>query len=381
MRHCRIAVIFCCALFPAFHAGLAWQQQAPQGATEPAVQGQGQANAVPSQIQTPPPAASSKRIDLDVVTEDKSGNPVPGLTQNDFTILDNKAPRSITSFQGLRASAAADSQTHVILLLDGVNSDYTDIAYERAQLAKLFTQARFAHPISIAILTDSGVQLSREASQDGKALTATLAGMQDTLRIINRAQGFYGEADRIQLSLNTLGQIVQFESKQPGRKMLIWIGYGWPIFSGPDVQLTAAQQRQILDMAIRLSTAMRQAKVVIYNAWPLNMQRPLSDSFYYQQFLKPLTKWSDAQTGNLSVSVLAVQSGGKVVNTGSDLDRQVQECMRDADAIYSMGFDAEPGEKPNEFHRVQVKTDKPGIVTRTRNGYYAIPESRAPGEP
>ena len=47
----------------------------------------------------PVPAAANHSITLDVVVADKGGHAASGLQQQDFTLLDNKAPQKITSFQ------------------------------------------------------------------------------------------------------------------------------------------------------------------------------------------------------------------------------------------------------------------------------------------
>ena len=56
---------------------------------------------MPAQTQqnsTPTQAHGSKMV-LDVVVSQKSGPPVGGLQQQDFTLLDNKSPQAITSFK------------------------------------------------------------------------------------------------------------------------------------------------------------------------------------------------------------------------------------------------------------------------------------------
>src|SRR5580704_19541932 len=80
----------------------------------------------------------NRQITLDVVVTDKSGKPVPGLQQQDFTLLDNKQPQKILSFQAISgaASAAADQPTEVILLLDEVNDSFGNVSYEREQVEK-----------------------------------------------------------------------------------------------------------------------------------------------------------------------------------------------------------------------------------------------------
>src|ERR1700722_8452956 len=45
-----------------------------------------------------PSRGTGRRISIDVVVTDKSGKPVPGLQQQDFTLLDDKQPQPILSF-------------------------------------------------------------------------------------------------------------------------------------------------------------------------------------------------------------------------------------------------------------------------------------------
>jgi hypothetical protein len=40
---------------------------------------------------------------------------------------------------------------------------------------------------------------------------------------------------------------------------------------------------------------------------------------------------------------------------------------------YEITFDTPGSERPNQYHAVEVKVDKPGLVVRTRKGYYAQP--------
>ena len=58
----------------------------------------------------------------------KSGPPVSGLQQQDFTISDNKAPQTITSFQAFRERQAS---IEMILVMDDVNTGLEHVAYER----------------------------------------------------------------------------------------------------------------------------------------------------------------------------------------------------------------------------------------------------------
>lgn len=77
------------------------------------------------------------------------------------------------------------------------------------------------------------------------------------------------------------------------------------------------------------------------------------------------------RSGDLTIPVIAAQSGGLVLNRRSDVASLIAQCVADAKSYYSLTSDSNPAGHPDEYHDVQVKIDKPGLITRTRMGYYA----------
>ena len=116
----------------------------------------------------------SGTIQLDVVVTPKSGAPVAGLQEKDFTILDNKVERPIISFH---AHDGSQEPIRVILLIDSVNTNFTTIAYERTQLDKFLHAdgGHLSHPTTLAILTDKGVQIQPGFTTDGNATASSSA--------------------------------------------------------------------------------------------------------------------------------------------------------------------------------------------------------------
>ena len=73
----------------------------------------------PFEVDSAPPDPSQGTIRLDVVVTDKSGNPVAGLKQQDFTLLDNGQPGKIVSFQAFDGvTARPDPAVEVIVVID-----------------------------------------------------------------------------------------------------------------------------------------------------------------------------------------------------------------------------------------------------------------------
>jgi VWFA-related protein len=314
---------------------------------------------------------------LDVVVSDKSGKPLSGLQQADFTLLDNKLPQKITSFRAVGGgAAAADPPVEAILLLDALNASFTSMASERVSIAKFLARngGQTALPVSTVFLFDNGTTVPAEPSRDGNALIAEMNKTESGLRTIRRSQGVYGAQERLQISLRALQELADREATRPGRKLLVWISPGWPLFSGPDVNLTSETQQWIFDSIVAVSDRLRRARMTLYLVDPLGVaEAGGSRTVYYKEFLKPVKKESQAQPGNVALQVLASQSGGLVLNSSNDMAEEIGKCVADASPFYVLTFDGVPGDGPNEYHSIEVKLGRPGLAARTRAGYYAKP--------
>jgi VWFA-related protein len=327
-----------------------------------------------AQQNTAPPRAGNT-ISIDVVVTAKSGPPVAGLEQKDFTLIDNKTPQTITSF---KAVSGSKDPIEVILLIDAVNTTYQHIAYERGEIDRFLRAngGQLAHPVKLAIFSDTGTRVQDSFSTDGNAISASLDQQTVALRTITRSQGFYGAADRLDLSLKTLQQLAVSEAAHPGRKFILWVSPGWPLLSGPGVQIDGKQQRQLFNAVVSASTQLRETRVTLYNVNPLGAAQDALSTFYYENFVKGVSKPSQVSPGNLGLQVLAVQSGGLVLNSSNDMTAMLQQCFADADAWYELSFESAAAEQPDEYHHLEVRVARPGLTARTRQGYYAQPASR-----
>jgi VWFA-related protein len=327
------------------------------------------------------PSANDRRIVLDVVVSDKSGKAVNRLEQKDFTVLDNGHPQDILSFQGIGGETAtanvqpADPPVKIILLIDEVNTTFRRVAYERDEMKRFLQQdgGVLAHPVSMAFFSDTGTEIQNNASRDGNALLAAFDQHETQLRTLRRSAGFYGAVERFQLSLTTLQSLVAKESQVPGRKIVVWISPGWPILSGPGVDISAKEQASLFSSIVSISTALRDARMTLYSVDPEGAGAGIGTQFYYQEFLKPVTSARKTAPGNLSLQVLAVQSGGLVTTASNDIASEIARCVADADAYYTLTVDAAPADQPDTYHAIEVKVAPPGLTARTRGGYYVQP--------
>jgi VWFA-related protein len=318
------------------------------------------------------PAPAEGRIHLDVVVTDKAGNPVSGLELQNFTLKDDNQPAKILSFHSTGAAIVKDSHpVEVIVLLDAVNLGLQTVTQSREQISRFLRQngGHLAQPVSIFVFTDGGVKVLLQPSMDGNALAAQLDKTDTGLRTVGRSAQ-YGGLDRLDLSLKAISSIARSQVKRPGRKLLIWAGPGWPLLDRPGLETTSTGEQQIFKAIVDLSTTLREAHMAVYS---VTMGDPHLGTYLYQDYLKGVKTAEKAHPANLGLKVLAVQSGGQAIAPDNDITGQIDRCIQDAGAFYTISFDPPPADKANEYHDLKVEVDKPGLTARTNTGYYNQP--------
>jgi VWFA-related protein len=320
--------------------------------------------------QSAPQADSTRSIHLDVVVSHKNGPPVVGLSQKDFTVIDNKQTQPITSF---RTVTGRDSKARVIIVLDAVNVDFERVGYARKEIEKYLRAegGQLAHPTSFAVLTDDGMKLQEQSSTDGNAISAAVEANVTGLREIRR-NAQYGGSERYSISIGGLSELVSREVSSPERKIILFVSPGWPLLSGPSVEssLNAKQQKQLFDTLVNLSTQMQRANITLYAVNPLGQGESEERASYYEAFLKGVSEPGKMEPGNLSLQVLAVQSGGRVIDFNNDISGVIRQCVGDTQNYYEITFAPAPADSKNYYHRVEVKVAN-SQDARARMGYYA----------
>jgi VWFA-related protein len=300
------------------------------------------------------------RINLDVVVTDASGKPVSGLGLNDFTLLDNNQPAKILSFHAVEAKSNSDEPpVEVILLIDRVNLDANYVAFERQEVEKFLVRngGHLAQPVSIFDLTSSGLEVARAPSTDGTALATQVRQLSNNLRSVGLAGGLNGAIERFYSSLKVLAAIAQSESAKPGRKLLIWLGPGWPMLNSVGVHISSSGQRENFKTIVGLSAALREARLSLYS---VSAAEGGVRSTVYRDFVKGVKSAGKSNPDNLALRVLAIQTGGRVLGPDNDLAGQIESCVQDAGAFYELSFDSARADQPDQYHDLKVTTRQGG---------------------
>jgi hypothetical protein len=84
-----------------------------------------------------------------------------------------------------------------------------------------------------------------------------------------------------------------------------------------------------------------------------------------------------------ALPVLALQSGGLVLDKSPGIARGIRQSVEDASDFYTVSFDPPPAARPDEYHDLKVQIGAPGLSARTNAGYYDQPvfydQPRVPG--
>jgi VWFA-related protein len=229
----------------------------------------------PAATQTPAPLRSTTRlVQVSVVVHDKSGEPMRGLTKDDFVVLDDKKPQPIQIFSVETNEAPAnppsplppDTYTNqfrerssvptsiTVILLDGLNTEYIDQTTARKQVVKFLQQI---HPQDRVAIYSLGQELTvlHDFTSDATSLLAALAryngkttgsldastpevadtGSTTTDEFLNnvyqRESNFFVR-DRMIKTLAALTEIANHVGTLPGRKNLIWVSGSFPFSIG-----------------------------------------------------------------------------------------------------------------------------------------------------
>jgi VWFA-related protein len=328
-----------------------------------------------AQSQPAAPAAAPAKgpsLRLTVEVTDTAGNPITGLQNTDFTVLDNGRPVPVDFFYAHNSGLSESGSESVVLVIDAVNAYHDLLTQERMQIETFLrsNQGHLPAPLSIVAVNQNNLTWIGERSADGNALAAQLHQWQPVLQP-RPSQAISDMQERWQESIEGLDRILHHQSDDSGRKLMIWISPGWPFIQSTDVQTTDPLLHQWMDLIVATSTNLRTAQVTIEDAEPQGSEY-MDWSNIWRSKLKPVKKWDHAEPADVTLQVLAIQSGGQVLHSSNDITAEVAKCMHDAASWYTLAVAQQP-DKPNTWHDLQVRVNKPGAVVRAANGYYAQP--------
>ena len=196
---------------------------------------------------------------------------------------------------------------------------------------------------------------------------------------------------RVRMTLDALRAIARHVNGYPGRKNLIWISSSFPLTISPDANaahhLGFEGNRNYGDLVAVATNALADAKVSVY---PVNPSGVQTQSFYSATKAPELPGYGQqpyAEARNLnreslsrfsgieSMTEVAKHTGGNICINNNDLGQCVKTAMDEGSSYYELAYYPDTSNWHGEFHRIIVKSARPGVQLSYREGYFAHLES------
>ncbi|MES2393790.1 MAG: VWA domain-containing protein [Acidobacteriota bacterium] len=310
--------------------------------------------------------AQDHTVKLDVVVRDGADNPVAGLKQTDFLVSDNGSAQALSSFADVSQDKTPPT---VVLVFDLINNSEIYATLLREQLTKVLLQngGKLKYPTLLIVATPTDFISSQTPTTNGNALARALAQVPVGPNVNERLTGEAGALHRENISTKALNETLGSTGKLPGRKLIFWLSHGWGLMGG--LPVTPGQEKELFSAVKQYSSGMRQARITLYKLNTQGASASVNSLQEYRQFLKGVNALNQTDFADMSLDVIATQSGGLVLNS-NDLAVMYDRCLKDADGHYEIEFPEGAATKNVAFHEVQVRVNRPGAAARTRNGYY-----------
>jgi VWFA-related protein len=348
---------------------------------------------------------NTRLVVVDVVASDSKGQPVPDLTVQDFTVLEDGKPQKISGFTFQRAGAVAVTHEQLpanivsntpqfrsnslnIILFDTANGEFAEHAYARDELLKFLNGAELGRPVAIFALQNQ-LKLLHDFTTDNQALSTAVAKYRPPATTINsesiesRASAFatrgdYHTSERsIENTLNQLNALAKILSGYPGRKNLIWLSESFPVALFPETtnqlsmdgqSLKTAGNPQSTQQNLQTSAAFRSYAVLI---------KKVSDALMAAQVaVYPVDAGALGKDDHLAsqhtMDSMAETTGGKSFKNSNDLKLGLKTSIEDGSTYYTLEYYPENKKWDGQFRSIQIKSSRPGLGLRYREGYYAL---------
>lgn len=378
---------------------------------------------------------TTRLVQVSVVVEDKKGKPVGGLKPEDFQLLDNGKPQSISLFSteadlererdaspsggvtpGLpgnvfenRASAEERPGSVTVILFDALNTPVKDQIYAKAEILGFLRQLKPQDHVAVYLLTRR-LTVINEFTQDAEALLTAVERLRTAVSLLetNANQGYVSAADmgipdpkgarrlanmmnevtsslsdlanleRVQITAQALEAVANHVAGIPGRKNLIWVSGSFPVsiaLSSSDNSPVDTQAQNFSGRMAQVARVMSQANVAIY---PVDARGLILPGDFDASVAHPAGPDASA-FANLTgteeqgtMRLLAERTGGRAFINNNDIQGAIRTTLAETRHTYELGFYPDHGNWDGKFHELKLRVKKSGVSLHYRKGYFAV---------
>jgi len=361
-------------------------------------------------------------VEVDAFVTDAAGNPVTSLTKDDFELFEDGKRQEVANFSLVsipieraerplfaEAPIEADVQTneHVegriyLLVLDDLHTDPTRTPRVKAAARRFIEQNFGTNDLAAVVFTgrssdgqdftnNTRLLINAIDKFNGRKLRSATLNRIESARL-NPASGQLepGEdidqmdrAFRARSMASSVKKLAEFMSGIRGRRkamLLIGEGVDYDIYEAVG-QLGSTASAVMMDTHDAVAAATR-GNVSIYAIDPRGLSNADGELIEVSGTIGDANAQSTQSSMRLSqdsLRVLAASTGGFAAVNRNDLDGAFDRIVAENSSYYMLGFYSSNQRRDGRFRKLEVRTTRPGLRVRNRNGYFEA-RGRAPAQ-
>ena len=322
---------------------------------------------------------TSGLVFLDVTVLDKKGRPVvKGLTRDDFLITEDNKPQRIFSFEApethvVDASAAADNPSGkaplTIFVLDQLDSRFQTFAYIRYQVREYLAAqpARLRSPAELMVLGNQSLEMVQGYTRNKEDLLYALDHVGHPLPY-KMNNSFSGE--RLGQCFEALEEIALQNAGVPGKKNIVWVGYG-----PPNLSLTALYEGKFEDELMQdvhsTTNMLVAARISLFVVYPgIASGRSMLTGLTAPMLADVDLGDNDPFAGDVNFGLFVNETGGKLFYNQNDIAKEITRSLEMGAEYYTLTYQPHNLDQNGRFRRIRVSLRDPQLRAISKAGYF-----------
>ena len=346
--------------------------------------------------------AGTQLVILDATVYDKQHQiVVTPLTSDDFEITENNTPQDIRYFESQadhQAAAAKGEAPLIIAILDEVNFPYNpaatnadnteqevnDYASMRRELLHWLQQqpAQLAGPVEVLALTHHGYVVVAQAMRNRDLLVDSVShrdpGLgspyRDYLEETGGSSGASADHTSTKISLQALWGLGVQERSEPGRKIVLWMGWGGPNLSTQSEPRRGSMLTPSDIIVRRIRNLLVDARITldVFTPGIIGAGEPIAGASDDGNRDVAIQSNLVAYSADLGFSGYVKLTGGRIY-TGNDVTGEIASTSNASTRFYTLSYTPKSRIDDASFRSVRVKVKgHPEWTVATKAGYYAL---------